>query len=77
MIVARNFIHAALPLFAQTSGLMSLFNTPPHTISETRGPLVRKASVGATGMMLSRALAGKSASVFPPDRCGTSGSATT
>ena len=59
MIVARNFIHAALPLFAQTSGLMSLFNTPTHPISETRGPLVRKASVGATGMMLSRALGGQ------------------
>ena len=36
MIVARNFIHAALPLFAQTSGFLSLFNTPTHPVETGR-----------------------------------------
>jgi glycosyltransferase involved in cell wall biosynthesis len=64
-LVSSNFLSAGVSLLPETDGVLSLFNTPNHPVTGSRGPVVLKKSIGCAGSLWRRDIAAKVFSEVP------------
>ena len=68
LIVAPDFLTAALRWLPETDGMLSIFNTPSHAAIGARGPLIVKKTVGCAGTVWTLDVARKVLANVPPGR---------